>query len=190
MNKNKAQKFLGPSQLEEQEHLSSVRLSRLNPTLMQNKDLEESRPRHSFSDLMKWTEDNFGAILSHQFGLKSFVHNRIIVDGQFMAFCEEHKAKVDCLYQDSIISWKTENNFEKFFVQGVFHIRAYGLEFLHAALFHKGNQNEYEVSFFVIVSQQNYEAYIKFRNEFDAWVQERDRSNLKIHVVEGEDLSY
>lgn len=192
MNKTKAQKFLGPSQLEEQEHLSRNRLSNLHATLMTDKELEDSRPRHSFADLMRWVERNFASELKGfaRTNLKRYVHNRIIMDGQFMAFCEERKVEVNCLYQDSIISWKTENNFEKFFVQGVFCIRVGSLEFLHAALFHKGNQNEDEVSFFVIVSDSNYQAYVKFRNEFDSWVQERDRSNLRIHVMGGEDLAY
>jgi SpoVK/Ycf46/Vps4 family AAA+-type ATPase len=139
---------------------------------------------------MNWTEEEFGDSLKDQLRLEKFVHNRIIVDGQFMQFCEEKKVSVECIYKDSAISWKTEHNKEKFFVQGVFLIKSKGLEFLHAALFHKGNQNEDEISFFVICSEGNYEAYLKLRNEFDEWVSERDRSNLHIRVIEGEDLPY
>ena len=116
MNKTKAQKFLGPSQLEEQEHLSLNRLDALSATLMTDKELEDSRPRHNFSDLMRWVEQKFGDSLKHPYDLKRFVHNRIIVDGQFMTFCEERKVEVQCLYQDSVISWKTDNDFEKFFL--------------------------------------------------------------------------
>ena len=150
----------------------------------------EPRPSANFIDLMDWTLNQYKVALKDQQGLNKFVHNRIIIDGQFLQFCEEHKVSVKCLYKDSVISWKTEHDFEKFFVQGVFLIKARGVEFLHAALFHKGNQNEDEISFFVICSQKNYEEYVKLRNEFDEWVSERDRSNLHIRVVEGDDIPY
>jgi SpoVK/Ycf46/Vps4 family AAA+-type ATPase len=97
---------------------------------------------------------------------------------------------VECLHKDSIISWKTEHEKEKFFVQGVFLIKTKDVEFLHAALFHKGNQNEDEISFFVICDKSNFEEYVKLRNAFDEWVLERDRSNLHIRVIEGDDLPY
>jgi SpoVK/Ycf46/Vps4 family AAA+-type ATPase len=139
---------------------------------------------------MNWTSKEFSGALKDTTLLNKFVHNRIIIDGQFLQFCEESGITVECLYKDSIISWKTDHDCEKFFAQGVFLIKARGLEFLHAALFHKGNQNEDEISFFVIVSEKNYEAYIKIRNAFDAWVQERDRSNLHIRVIDGEDIPY
>ena len=54
----------------------------------------------------------------------------------------------------------------------------------------KGNQHEDEISFFIVCSEKNYAEYVKFRNEFDEWVLERDRSNLHIRVIEGEDLPY
>ena len=108
----------------------------------------EPRPSANFIDLMNWTERQFNHSLKDKVKLEKFVHNRIIVDGQFLQFCEEKKVTVECLFKDSSISWNTEHNKEKFFVQGVFLIKAKDLEFLHAALFHKGNQNEDEISFF------------------------------------------
>ncbi len=188
MNKKRIEKttYLTPQDLESQENLS---LARLQATAPRHANLG-GRPAANFIDLMDWTQANFGPCLKDQEGLNKFVHNRIIVDGQFMQFCEEKGVNIECLYRDSVISWKTDHDFEKFFLQGVFHIRARGLEFIHAALFHKGNQNEDEISFFVIASEKNYEPYLKFRNEFDAWVQERDRSNLRIRVIDGEDIPY
>lgn len=183
------QKYLAPQDLENQENLSFQRLAKLNPRFSQE-DLTAERPVANFIDLMNWVADNFGSVLTDIWQLNKFVHNRVIVDGQFLQFCEERNVKIECLYRDSIVSWKTDNDFEKFFAQGVFLIKAKGVEFLHAALFHKGNQNEDEISFFVICSESNYEGYRKLRNDFDEWVQERDRSNLHIRVVEGEDLPY
>lgn len=179
-----------PINAELEEHLSSVRLT----SLAVNKTAKipinyDNRPKENFIDLMAWTEKNFSQFLNTT-TLNCFVHNRIIVDGQFLQYCENNKVTVEVLHKDSIVSWKTESEYEKFFVQGVFLIKMKGLEFIHAALFHKGNQNEDEISFFILVSPSNYESYVKFRNDFDSWVLQRDRSNLHIRVVEGEDIPY
>lgn len=185
------EEYLTPEMLEEQEHLSKQRLAALEPVSGYPTDPNGMpRPEANFIDLMEWTVGNFQEALKDKKNLQKFVHNRVIIDGQFMKFAEENGIKVTCLYKDSIISWETEHDFEKFFVQGVFRIEQKGVEFLHAALFHKGNQQEDEISFFVICSEKNYEGYVKLRNEFDEWVLARDRSNLHIHVVEGDDLPY
>lgn len=181
-NKN----YLNPSLLEQQENLTTNILSQMETSNIEVVD----RPLSSFLDLMKWTQQNFSKHLSHTKNLNRFIHNRIIIDGQFLTFCKEKKITVTQLYNDSIISWKTDNNFEKFFYQGVFLIKGPNIEFLHAALFHKGNQNEDEVGFFVIVSSKNYESYLNLRNEFDEWIHQRDRSNLHIRVIDGEDIPY
>ena len=184
------EEYLTPKVLEEQEHLSLERLAALAPTGRVTPGSMPIRPAANFIDLMNWTLEQFQGALKDRKGLGKFVHNRIIIDGQFLRFAEENGVTVECLYRDSTISWTTENDFEKFFAQGVFYIKSKGLEFLHAALFHKGNQQEDEISFFVIVSEKNYEAYLKFRNQFDDWVQARDRSNLHIRVIEGDDIPY
>jgi len=182
--------YLAPENMENQENLSLERLANLAPKDSKFLSIQEDRPSANFIDLMDWSERNFSEALKDRTDLNKFVHNRIIIDGQFLQFCEERKVTVECLYRDSVISWKTDHDFEKFFVQGVFLIKARGVEFLHAALFHKGNQNEDEISFFVICSQKNYQAYVKLRNDFDEWVVERDRSNLHIRVIEGDDIPY
>jgi hypothetical protein len=181
------EEYLAPEVLEEQEHLSKQRLAALGVVGCYP---IADRPTANFIDLMNWTIEAFREALQDKKNIQKFVHNRIIIDGQFMQFAKERGVKITCLYKDSIISWETENDFEKFFVQGVFLIQSKGLEFLHAALFHKGNQHEDEISFFILCSEKNYEGYVKLRNEFDEWVQERDRSNLHIRVVEGDDLPY
>lgn len=179
-----------PLELEKQEHLSLPRLDTLS-VLSEFVGIDDSdRPAANFIDLMNWTVGIFGQALKDQTSLEKFIHNRIVIDGQFLHFCEQNKVKVECLYKDSIISWKNDNDYEKFFAQGVFRISSNNMEFLHAALFHKGNSNEDEVCFFTIVSAKNYEKYVGFRNAFDAWVQQRDRSNLHIRVIDGEDIPY
>jgi hypothetical protein len=190
---NTKEQHLSPQTIEQQEHLSDQQLSHFHissTTFVLSKEALAVRPTANFIDLMDWAKEHFASTLKDRTNLMKFVHNRIIIDGQFMEYCRLNKVTVDTLYNDSIISWKTDHNFEKFFVQGVFLIKTKGLEFLHAALFHKGSNQEDEISFFVIVSEKNYEAYCKFRNDFDSWVQNRDRSNLHIRVIEGDDIPY
>ncbi len=182
------EQYLSPEDMEKQESLSPERLALLEPRVKFHTN--DTRPQANFIDLMDWTEKNFKTHLKDQKSLNKLVHNRVIIDGQFLQFCEERKVTVECLYKDSVISWKTDHEFEKFFVQGVFLIKARGLEFLHAALFHKGNQNEDEISFFIVVSEKNHQKYVELRNEFDKWVTERDRGNLHVRVIEGDDIPY
>ena len=188
MKKNIKNNELSPKDYDNQESLSLDKLSRL--ITKNNHIVQGERPSANFIDIMNWVQDNFSMYLTDKNNLNKFVHNRIIIDGPFLTFCDEKNISVEVLYKDSIISWNTEHNSEKFFVQGVFLIKSSNVEFLHAALFHKGNQNEDEVSFFVIASQSNYKEYIKLRNEFDQWVQDRDRSNLHIRVIDGDDIPY
>lgn len=185
--------YISLEEMEQQEHLSKDRLAKLSPKNINLDGIESVRPPANFVDLMNWVADNFGHVLSdgqNHNTLNKFVHNRIIIDGQFLHYCEINNISITPLYKDSIISWSTDRNLEKHFTQGVFLIKKGNLEFIHAALFHKGNQNEDEISFFIVVSNDNYEAYRNLRNDFDDWVQERDRSNLHIRVIEGEDLPY
>lgn len=181
--------FLTPADLEQQETLSVEKLQQM---MVQMPDfvIDDPRPSANFIDLMNWVAKGFKSVLKKTDNLNKFVHNRIIIDGQFLKFCEESKVTIECLYKDSIISWKTEHNYEKFFAQGVFLIKSKNFEFLHAALFHKGNQGEDEISFFVVLDESYYHKYVEFRNKFDEWIQQRDRSNLHIRVVDGEDIPY
>jgi AAA+ superfamily predicted ATPase len=179
--------FLSPFDLEKQEHLSINIIKKLHP--IKCVDLLD-RPKENLIDLIKWVEINFKDNLSKNENICTLINNQIIIDGQFLKFCDIKNVKVSCLIQDSIVSWKTDNNFEKFFMQGVFLIKGNDFEFLHAALFHKGNQNEDEISFFVLVDACNYEKYISFRNEFQSWTMQRDRENLHIRVIDGNDINY
>lgn len=180
--------YLSPSDMESQEHLDIETLKSFI-VKRSNENLTE-RPSANYIDLMNWVSDNFGCKLKNNKDLEKFVQNRIIIDGPFVQFCRENKVTIECLYKDAIISWKSDHGFEKFFVQGVFIIRQGDLEFIHAALFHKGNQNEDEVSFFILVTHNNYNKYVKFRNEFDNWSQKRDRGSLYVRVMQGEDIPY
>ncbi len=189
-NKNSETSYLTPIELEKQENLSKERLEKLQEASSLPKVDLKSRPVSNFIDLMKWTEENFKEFLVDRSQLNRYIHNRIIIDGAFLQFCEEEKIQINCLYKDSIVSWTTDHSLEKFFVQGVFLIKFKDVEFIHAALFHKGNQYEDEISFFVIVSNKNYQNYLKLRNKFDEWILKRDRGNLHIHVVDGEDIPY
>lgn len=186
--------------VEKQEHLSVRRLDCLTPKYGFDDFL--NRPTANLIDLMHWVKEIFNANklkhvklgydndLKNHNNLQCFIHNKIVIDGAFMQFCEENDVKVDCLMRDSIASWKTEKDSEHFMVQGIFKISTDKFDFLHCALFHKGNQNEDEVSFFVVASDDIFEQYIELRNKFDKWLVKRDRDHLEIHVVGGEGLNY
>ena len=187
MNKNNTSQTLTSVCAEKQEHLSAKRLASLAPTIT---GLLLDRPTANFIDLMNWSEFQFKSYLSPNNRLNKFVHNRIIVDGQFMQYAEEHSISIECLYKDSIISWKIDKDNDKFFVQGVCKIKSKDCEFLQFALYHKGCQLEDEISFFIICDESNYESYLKMRNAFDFWLSERDRGNLQVRVVEAESIPY
>ena len=154
------------------------------------KFVTDDRPKNNFTDLMNWTKQVFSSALANPTSLNNYVSNRIVIDGLFMEFATENNLTIECLYKDSIISWNTEDNYEKFFVQGVFLIKSKDVEFIHAALFHKGTSFEDEISFFVIASNSNYDAYVRLRNEHDVWAKKRDRNNLYIRVIAGDDIPY
>jgi hypothetical protein len=107
MTKKQTKQPLAPDALEKQESLTLQRLI----SLYDSKRFEPASPRPpaNFVDMMNWVALEFGNSLKDQTRLNKFVHNRIIIDGQFLQFCEERKIGIECLYKDSIISWKTEH---------------------------------------------------------------------------------
>lgn len=188
----KKDSYVSISELDAQESLSieKIKLIRTKDSVYSaTKAALPPRPKDSYIELISWVEANFSDCLGKSKRIR-FVHNKIIIDGQFLQFCTEEKIKVESIYDDSIVSWRSDYDNERFFMQGIFHIQGKGVEFLHFALFQKGNQHEDEISFGIIVSDQNYDAYITLRNQYDDWIFNRDRDNLQIRVVDGEDISY
>lgn len=148
----------------------------------------KDRPESSFVELMEWVNKNFNDDLSIKDNLTNFIHNKIIVDEDFLVFAEEKKINIECLYKDSVVSWNFQDKYEKFFVQGVFKIYSKNVEFLLSALYHKGNSNEDEVSFFIVCDSCNFDNYIILRNEYENWLHQRDRNNNEITVVDGDNI--
>ena len=190
--------YLTEEQVDKEEALNKARMLVLNPKYSRE-DVNEfcvqlnttCRPQANLIDLMHWVKDVFGDELgSRKTNLKPWIHNKIVIDGSFVKFCEDKKATIECLYSDSVASWRSDSSNEHFMAQGVFLVTVGRTKFLHAALFHKGNQNEDEVSFFVIVDDSDFEKYVSFRNEYDNWLSERDRDHLEIHVVGGDGQPY
>lgn len=182
----KKDNFIPISELDAQENLT---LAKLQAIRSKSTVVPANRPKDSYIELVAWVEKNYGNNLDSD-KISRFVHNKIIIDGQFLQFCSENGIQVNSVYDDSIVSWKSDHGNEKFFMQGIFIVKKKGTKFLHFALFQKGNQNEDEISFGIMVDDNNYDSYIKLRNEYDEWITKRDRSNLQIRVVDGEDISY
>ena len=144
---------LSIADIEKQESLTFSRVKDLYRSSDPESLFSQERPVANFIDLMNWAMGEFGNTLSNHDKLEKLIHNRIIIDGQFLTFCDENNIKVTCLYKDSTVSWLSDTGHEKFFMQGVFLVKKDNCEFLQCALFHKGNNNEDEVSFFVIVDR-------------------------------------
>lgn len=183
---------LTEKQIEEQEHLNEKRHAMLNPKYAWG-ELPKvgERPTQELIKLMHWAKRMFcDEISTKEDSCEIFIHNKIVIDGAFLQFCEEKKIKVECIYKDSIASWQSDHDYEHFMAQGVFKIKSKKSEFLHCALFHKGNQNEDEVSFFIILNKDKFYDYLSVRNEYDEWLKDRDRNNLEVHVVGGEGYPY
>ena len=177
-------------EFELEESLTREHLKKIDTSILVSETSLTKRPFSNFIDLMNWAEENFSKHLRDKKNLNKFVNNTIVVNGQFFKFAEEQGINIQCLHKDSIISWRTENKNEKFFVQGAFLIKTKDVEFIQCSLFHKGSQNDDEVSFFIIVSEKNFEKYISLRNQFEDWFTKRDRTNKLIHVIGGDDVSY
>jgi len=130
--------------VEKQEHLTSQRLKNLVPVFPY--DSFKNRPSANLIDLMHWVRNIFSNVslvgfpipnpLKNKNNLECFIHNKIVIDGAFLQFCEENNVKVTCLLRDSVASWKTENDSEHFMMQGIYQISTDKFDFLHCALFY------------------------------------------------------
>ena len=83
--------YTSPLDLEKQEHLTHDRLK----DLISSNRLDQSipRPKSNFIDLMDWTVSASIHVLNDHVNINKFVHNRIIIDGQFLQFCKENSIK-------------------------------------------------------------------------------------------------
>lgn len=178
------------TEIDAQEHLGVGRLRALKEKTTIGANVTQQRPEESLVKLMGWAEEMFAPLLKPKGRVNRFFHNKIIIDGEFLQFCDENRLTVEPLLRDSITSWKTEGGTESFFMQGVFLISTGTTRFLHCALFHKGNQNEDEISLFVLVDDDSYEGYIAIRNQFEEWSLKRDRNHLMIYVADGDPIPY
>ncbi len=180
--------YFSEEDLEKQEHLTAKRFKQFDSAT--NIKVTQPRPKESLAEIMQWVKGLFGTYAFGEGEKTVFIHNKIVIDGNFCQFCEENGVKIECLYKDSIASWSSEHNFEHFMVMGVFRISKGNFSFVHSALFHKGNQNEDEVSFFNVVSSSQFEKYVELRNQFEEWGRKRDCSSLEIEVVGGNSIPY
>ena len=186
------------SDREKEETLSAERLCHLAAgyTAEYYPDDNRARPEGSLVQIMQWAARYVTAIMGS--GLRSgedsewipFIHNKISIDGSFIKFCEESNIDVKAVHTDAITSWQTDQGAEHFVGVGIFKITKGDLVFFHCALFHKGNQNEDEVSFFILVREKDFEKYLACRNAFEDWQKVRERDNQEIEVIGGSPILY
>lgn len=174
------------SEISKQEALTTKRLSDISAPFLSY----ETRPKESLVGLMHWAKKVLiGDGDSSQW--QCYIHNKISMDGSFMQFCEENRVALDPVHSDAITSWKADNTDDEHFVAvGMFQITTKDLAFYHCSLFHKGNQNEDEVSYFSVVNNNELEKYLNFRNKYAEWEKKRDRESLEIEVIGGNPIPY
>lgn len=176
-------------ELSKQETLTKERLSKLAAGYKISKGDWSVRPEQSLIQIIHWARD-FVEHISGNTDFVPFVHNKISIDGAFLQYAEDSNAEVNAIHTDALTSWKSDHGDEHFVGVGVFEIKIEGITFYHCGLFHKGNQNEDEVSFFVLVRRDDVEKYINFRNGFDDWQTKRERESQEIEVIGGDPIPY
>jgi hypothetical protein len=171
--------------LSKQESLTKERLKSLAIGYRNN----QNRPIESLINVVHWARE-FVESSSQKKDWVPFIHNKISIDGSFLQYAEENKAQVRAVHTDALTSWKSDHGDEHFVGVGIFEITIEDIKFYHCGLFHKGNQNEDEVSFFVLVRQDDFEKYINFRNGFEDWQKKRERESQEIEVIGGDPIPY
>jgi len=173
-------------QISAQESLTAQRLNSISVGYQIRSS--SPRPAESLIELMHWAK----AVVADQDrgNLVPFIHNKISIDGSFLQFCEETDVTVQALHTDAITSWQSDFHDEHFVGVGIFSIQKGALKFYHCGLFHKGNQNEDEVSFFILVKKEDFDSYIALRNEYEAWQNKRERDSQEIEVIGGDAIPY
>lgn len=152
--------------------------------------ISHARPEASLVKLILWVHNQIIRVVDDDADdYNSYIHNKISVDKNFVEFCEDKKYKIECIYRDPVASWD-DDGVENYNAQGVFKIIAKKFHFYHAALFHKGNQNEDEVSFFVFVKDSDYEKYAKLREEYIEWSKQKSRETNEIFVIGGDPIPF
>lgn len=148
-----------------------------------------NRPEQSLIQVVHWARRFVEEETTKQ-GWIPFIHNKISIDGAFLQYAEESKAQVRAIHTDALTSWKSDHDDEHFVGIGIFEIIIEDIKFYHCGLFHKGNQNEDEVSFFVLVQQDDFDKYANFRNGFENWQKKRERESQEIEVIGGDPIPY
>lgn len=178
-------------EISKQESLTPERLKAIAAGYTHIKD----RPTDSLIEVIHWARGYIENITQVKDWVP-FIHNKISIDGAFLQYCEESGLRLEAVHTDAITSWNTDSDDEHFVGIGIFEVKdtkgvyREGWTFYHCGLFHKGNQNEDEVSFFVFVRQEDYERYKSVRNGFDNWQKKRERDSQEIEVIGGNPISY
>lgn len=170
-----------------QEGLTPARLT----SIAAGYTIEKNRPTDSLVEVMHWARSYISSLSIYENDdWIPFIHNKISIDGAFLQYCEESNLKVKAVHTDAITSWKTDFDDEHFVGVGIFEIKNEHFRFYHCGLFHKGNQNEDEVSFFVLVRGLDFARYQAVRDGFEAWQKKRERESQEIEVIGGNPISY
>ena len=86
--------FNSLEKIEEQESLTLEKLKSFRPIITLSPQELDKRPEANYCGLGLWVESNFKNSLSDSDNLTRYVHNTVIINGQFVKFCEEKNIKM------------------------------------------------------------------------------------------------
>ena len=118
------------------------------------------------------------------------VNNDISVNSFFINYANNNNIEIRSIINQSVITWKNDENVDEVVCQGIFEIILPNFFFYHACVFQKGSSFEDELVFFVLVHKDDYEKYLAFRDTYNKWQKECDRNSNEIHIVSGENKKY
>lgn len=163
----KQSKQLSPNALDKQEELTQAKIKLLSKA---SEKFIDGRPTNDLPLLMTWTTTKYDKFYCKVFS------NKIVIDGRFLYYCKLNNIKIKCIIHDSIITYTSEFNNEKFIAQGLFMLSFDDLQFLHLSNFQNNYKDFDEMSTINFINPKDYERYSNFIDEYADWVGQREFS--------------
>jgi hypothetical protein len=161
------QKNLSQYDLDKQEELTASKLKLLSKA---KEKLIEGRPTNDLPLLLTWTANKYDNFYCKMFS------NKLVIDGRFLHYCKLNKIKLDCIIHDSIITYTSDFDHEKFIAQGLFLISNENTTFLHLSNFQNNYKDFDDMTTINFINPNNYNNYNRFISEYEQWVGEREYS--------------
>jgi hypothetical protein len=161
------QKNLSQYDLDKQEVLTASKLKLLSNA---KEKIIEGRPTNDLPLLLTWTTSKY-----ENFYCKIF-SNKLVIDGRLLYYCKLNNIKLDCIIHDSIITYTSDFDNEKFIAQGLFLLSKDNFSFLHLSNFQNNYKDFDDMTTINLINPKDYNNYNKFIVEYEQWIGEREYS--------------